>query len=86
MTLSSHSPNHSASLCIKEVSTDWKTELVIPLFKKGNKASAENYHPTSITSAVTKILERVVNESVMKNLKLNGILSSCNQIGDIHVI
>ena len=54
--------------------TDLKTVFVPLLFKKGNKASAENYCPISITSAVAKIQERVVNDSFMKHLKLSGIL------------
>ncbi|XP_065557874.1 uncharacterized protein LOC136025811 [Artemia franciscana] len=62
------------SKCTKGGPTDWKTAFVIPLFKKGNKASAENYNPISITSAVANILERVVYDSVMMHLKLNGIL------------
>ena len=55
-------------LCTKEVPTDWKTAFVTPFSKR------EYYHPINITSVVAKILERVVNDSVMKHLKLNGIL------------
>jgi hypothetical protein len=58
------------------VPTDWKTAFVTPFFKKENNPSTGNYHPINKTSADAKILERVVNDSVMKHLKLNGILSS----------
>ena len=61
-------------LCTKEVQTDWKTALFTPLFKKGYKGIAENCHSLSITFAVAKILERMVNDSVMKHLKLNRVL------------
>ena len=37
-----------------------KTQYITPAFKKGDRTSAVNYRPVSITSHIIKIFERVV--------------------------
>ena len=39
---------------------------VVPVFKKGSKASVENYRPISLTCLCMKIFEKIVREEIMK--------------------
>ena len=38
----------------------WKSALVLPLFKKGNKNCLSNYRPISLLSCIGKLMERCV--------------------------
>ena len=43
---------------------DWKTARVVPIFKKGQKESVENYRPISLLPIISKILERCIHNYV----------------------
>ena len=43
---------------------DWKLALVVPVHKKGNKSSVENYRPISLTSLVMKVFERCIKTAL----------------------
>lgn len=43
---------------------DWKTALVVPVHKKGDKGSVENYRPISLTSLVMKVFERCIKNAL----------------------
>ena len=45
------------SLKDKMLPVDWKTAVISPIFKKGNKNIAANYRPISLTSIICKIME-----------------------------
>ena len=47
---------------------DWRDASVAPLHKKGSKNKAENYRPVSLTSIMSKIIESMVKESIIKHL------------------
>jgi hypothetical protein len=49
---------------------DWKSENVVPVFKKGTKSSVQNYRPISLTSLVMKIYERIIAAEILS--KVNG--------------
>ncbi|CAG5041018.1 unnamed protein product, partial [Parnassius apollo] len=38
----------------------WKTALVTPVYKKGNKLDPANYRPISLTSVVCKVIEKII--------------------------
>ena len=59
-----------------ELLHDWKTSYIAPIHKKGQRDSAENYHPISITSAVVKVLEKFVNKALIEHHEVNNILST----------
>ena len=43
---------------------DWKLASVVPVFKKGDKSSVENYRPISLTSLVMKVFERCIKTAL----------------------
>ena len=45
----------------------WKLGNVIPVHKKDEKSSVENYRPISLTCLVMKIFERVIKEELLKH-------------------
>ena len=58
----------------------YKKSHVHPLFKKGDRARAENYRPVSMTSHIIKVCERVLRKIMVNYLENNKILSH-NQHG-----
>jgi hypothetical protein len=55
---------------------EWKSAVVSPIFKKGNRKLAENYRPVSLTSVVCKLLEAEVRESILEHLHKHNLLTS----------
>jgi Reverse transcriptase (RNA-dependent DNA polymerase) len=53
----------------------WKEAEVRPIFKKGDKSSAGNYRPVSLTSIVCKVFEGFVRDALCKHLITNNLLS-----------
>ena len=52
-----------------------KLQTIIPLFKKGSKAAAENYRPVSLTSHLIKLFERVMRKKLIHFIEQNSLLS-----------
>ena len=46
------------------IPSEWKLALVVPVFKKGDKGSVENYRPISLTSLVMKVFERCIKREL----------------------
>ena len=67
--------NFQTSLTTRELPGDCKIANITLVFKKGNRSKPENYRPISLTSVVVKILERIVDDSILKHLTTNKILS-----------
>ena len=63
------------SLEEKYVPKDWKEATIVPIFKKGRKDSPDNYRPVSLTSAVCKIMEKVIRDAIMAHLVSMNLLS-----------
>jgi hypothetical protein len=53
---------------------DWRDASVAPLHKKGSKNKSENYRPVSLTSIISKLLESIVKESLVKHLDKYSLL------------
>ena len=54
---------------------DWLQAHIVPVFKKGDKNTASNYRPVSLTYILCKTLEHIENSSIMKHLDIQQILS-----------
>ena len=52
---------------------EWKTANIIPIFKKEDHTSTDNYHPVSLTSMCCKYLEHIVYSSIFCHLKKYNI-------------
>ena len=68
------------SLSEGRIPSDWKSTMVIPIFKKGSRYDPLNYRPISITSVCGKVFERIVCEHLTEYLESNSILTP-NQFG-----
>ncbi|MCG8034813.1 MAG: hypothetical protein JAZ03_21935, partial [Candidatus Thiodiazotropha taylori] len=64
-----------ASIEEGKVPDDWKTALVTPVFKKGDRTAPANYRPISLTSVCCKLLEHIIHSQVMHHLDLHSILT-----------
>ena len=56
---------------------DWKSALVTPVLKKGDRSSPSNYRPISLTSIVCKAFEHVIHSTVISHFERNNILTDC---------
>ena len=54
---------------------DWKTAVISPIFKKGDKNVAANYRPISLTSIICKIMESFVKEAIISHLTDHNLIS-----------
>ena len=48
-----------------KVPDDWKMAHVTPLHKKGEKSSAKNYRPISLTCVLSKLYEKVLRNDLL---------------------
>ena len=55
--------------------SQWKMAKVFPLYKKDDRADAQNYRPISVLPAISKICERVVYDQLYRYLNSNGLLT-----------
>jgi len=62
------------SLSEASIPDDWKCASVTPIFKKGNRNTAENYRPVSLTSQVSRLFERIVRDSMVQFLEENCLI------------
>ena len=47
---------------------DWRTGIVRPIFKKGDKFDSNNYRPISLTSVVIKVMESIMYDQLIQFL------------------
>jgi hypothetical protein len=64
------------------VPKEWKQANITPIHKKGDKKEIANYRPISITSLLSKCLERVVTSRLLNHMRGNGFMND-NQHGFI---
>ena len=57
------------------IPTEYKSQLIIPLHKKGIKTKAENFRPISLTSHIVKIFERVLRKKLVIFLERNFLIN-----------
>ena len=58
-----------------EIPKEWSLANICPLFKKGDRSLARNYHPVSLTCIPYKLLEHIVCSYSMAHLDEHELLS-----------
>ena len=54
----------------------WKVSSVVPVFRNvGESSTANNYHPVSLLSVVTKVVEKLVINRIVNHLEKCGLFS-----------
>ena len=64
-----------ASLDSGDIAAKFKSQSVIPLFKKGNRSIAANYRPVSLTSHLIKMFERVFRAKLDDYIEAQNIIN-----------
>ena len=61
------------------VPDDWRQVIVAPVFKKGEKYDAANYHPVLLTCICCKTLEHIIPvvSNINQHLAFESILADC---------
>ena len=61
---------HLFSLSISQfyIPLEWRTHLVKPVYKSGDKSSVRNYRPISLLCIVSKILEKIVYDNIVEQV------------------
>ena len=57
------------------VPEQWRTAIVTPIFKKGDKSKAANYRPVSLTAICCKLCEHLIARAILDHLDTHSLLS-----------
>jgi len=57
------------------VPNSWKRGIVIPVYKSGDAKNPANYRPISLTSLVSKLMEGLIKNSIVRHCNANHLLS-----------
>ena len=66
------------NMCLKESCffDCWKVSLVVSVFKNvGERSTAKNYRPVSLLSVVSRVFEKLVNNTIVDHLENCGLFS-----------
>jgi len=58
--------------------SEWELHKIIPIFKSGDRPLVKNYHPISLLSYISKVLERIIyDKTVGQNNWRNAVRAHC---------
>ena len=52
----------------------WNSANVSPIFKNGDKSTAANYRPISLTCILCKVMEHIIASNLVRHLDSNGLM------------
>jgi len=58
-----------------KVPKDWLDAHIVPVYKKGDKNTASNYRPVSLTCILCKTMEHTIQSNILKHLDKYKILT-----------
>lgn len=69
---------HLVNICFKKgiFPNALKKAIITPVYKSGNRDNASNYRPISVLPAISKILEKLINNRILNYLSKFNILSA----------
>ena len=56
--------------------SQWKNATVVPVHKKKSRSDTNNYRPISLLSAISKVMEAMINKTLMSYLLKNKLVSA----------
>ena len=62
------------SLDTGDIAQVFKTQSVVPIFKKGSRSLAANYRPVSLTSHLVKLFERIMRSKLVEFIETRDII------------
>jgi hypothetical protein len=65
------------SLKTSRIPNAWRNVLVRPLHKKGDRKRVKNYRPIALTSALCRVLERIIDHQLKQFYKSTSFFSDC---------
>ena len=66
---------YQSSMKQAKLPDEWKHAYITPIFKNGDRSTAGNYQPVSLTCVCCKMLEHIVYSSIMMHLDHHKVLS-----------
>ena len=57
------------------VPQDWRLANVTPLFKKGSKSCCGNYRPVTLTSCISKLMEKLLKDKIFEYVVEYGLIN-----------
>ncbi len=48
--------------------SQWRTHLITPIFKSGDRSSIKNYRPISLLPIISKVLERLIYDKIIPHI------------------
>ena len=61
---------------VQYIPPSFKLAAITPVFKSGDRTTPSNYHPISLTSIFSKVLERIIRKQVSSFIDKKGCLNS----------
>jgi len=62
-------------MSVGAVPNQWKTAVIVPVFKSGIATSVSNYRPISLICIACKIMEKIIVDQMTDHLMQNGVLN-----------
>lgn len=59
----------------RHVPSSWKTALVHPVLKKGDRSDPSRYRPIAITFLLSKVMVRIINAKLLRYLEEHDLIS-----------
>ena len=69
-----HSVSESISIQQSTIPGEWKSAMVTPVFKSGDKNIKSNYRPISVLPILSKVLEKLARNQLITYLNENSLL------------
>ena len=62
------------SIVTGKVPAEWKTAVISPMYKKGDRADPGSYRPITLLPVISKVLESLIDDTVRHHLQVNNML------------
>jgi hypothetical protein len=53
------------------ISTEWKTSITIPIFKRGSKKNPENYRGITLLNSIRKVLTKILSTKIIERVGIS---------------